>query len=136
MKCAFKSDLIVAHKDTQIFFHMATIKQTAEVVCLLNERQPNLQLAAIDLIMIAVALTPSWFTWILTVMPVWLCFSWFLLGSILFLNTKLYMLYECYLCLIFIAVRKLTISLGVKTFETRTAHFIFSLRIFVSAHVF
>ena len=55
----FKSDLIVANKDTQIFFHMATIKQTAEVVCLLNERQPNLQLAAIDLIMIAVALTPS-----------------------------------------------------------------------------
>ena len=74
--------------------------------------------------------------YILTVMPVWLCFSWFLLGSILFLNTKLYMLYECYLCLIFIAVRKLTISLGVKTFETRTAHFIFSSRIFVSAHVF
>ena len=59
MKCAFKSDLIVAHKDTQIFFHKATRKQTAEVVCLLNERQPNLQLAAIDLIMIAVALTPS-----------------------------------------------------------------------------
>ena len=40
------------------------------------------------------------------------------------------------LSMIFIAVRKLTISLGVKTFETRTAHFIFSLRIFVSAHVF
>ena len=59
MKCAFKSDLIVAHKDTQIFFHMATIKQTAEVGFLLNERQPNLQLAAIYLIMIAVALTPS-----------------------------------------------------------------------------
>ena len=50
---------MVANKDTQIFFHMATIKQTAEVVCLLNERQPNLQLTAIDLIMIAVALTPS-----------------------------------------------------------------------------
>ena len=34
--------------------------------------------AAMDLTMIAVALTPSWLVWILTVMPVWLYFSSFL----------------------------------------------------------
>ena len=53
------------------------------------------ELAAIDLSMIAVALTPSWLVWILTVMPVWLYFSSFLFCSVLFLNTELYILYEC-----------------------------------------
>ena len=36
------------------------------------------KLAAMDLSMIAVVLTPSWLVWILTVMPVWLYFSSFL----------------------------------------------------------
>ena len=67
------------------------------------------KLAAINLGRIAVALTPSWLVWILTVMPVWLYFSSFLFCSVLLLNTKLYILYECYLCLIFIIVRKLAI---------------------------
>ena len=53
------------------------------------------ELAAIDLSMIAVALTPSWLVWILTVMPVWLYFSSFLFCSLLYLNTELYILYEC-----------------------------------------
>ena len=49
------------------------------------------ELAAMDLRMITVALTPSWLARILTVMPVWL----FLIIPVLFcffLNTKLYML--------------------------------------------
>ena len=48
---------------------------------------------------------------------------------------ELYILYECQLCLIFITIRKLAIKLSVKTFKTWTVHFIFTLRIFVSAHV-
>ena len=36
------------------------------------------KLAGMDLSMIAVALTPSWLVWILTIMPVWLYFSSFL----------------------------------------------------------
>ena len=34
-----------------------------------------------------------------------------------------------------ITIRKLAIKLSVKTFKTRTVHFVFSLRIFVSVHV-
>ena len=48
------------------------------------------ELAAMDLSTIAVALTPSWLVWILTVMPVWLYFSSF----VLLLNTKLYVYYH------------------------------------------
>ena len=47
------------------------------------------ELSALDLSMIAVVLTPSWWVWILTVMPVWLYFSSFLFCSVSFLNTKL-----------------------------------------------
>ena len=50
------------------------------------------ELAAMDLRMITVALTPSWLARILTVMPVWLYFSSFLFYSVFFFNTKLYML--------------------------------------------
>ena len=46
------------------------------------------ELAAIDLSMIAVALTPSWLVWILTVMPLWLYFLSFLFCSVLFLNSN------------------------------------------------
>ena len=65
--------------------------------------------AAMDFSMIIFAQTPSWLEWILTVMPVWLYFSSFLFSSVLFLNTELYILYACYLCLILISVRKLAI---------------------------
>ena len=47
------------------------------------------ELSALDLSMIAVVLTPSWWVWILTVMPVWLYFSSLLFCSVSFLNTKL-----------------------------------------------
>ena len=67
------------------------------------------ELAALDHSMIAVALTLSWLVCILTVMPVRLYFSSFLFCSLLFFNTKLYILHECELCLIFIIVRKLAI---------------------------
>ena len=53
------------------------------------------KLAAMDLSMIAVALTPSFLVWILTVRPVWLYFSSFHFCSVVILNTKLYILYEC-----------------------------------------
>ena len=42
------------------------------------------ELAAMDLRMITVALTPSWLARILTVMPVWLYFSSFLFYSVFF----------------------------------------------------
>ena len=81
------------------------------------------ELAAMDLSVIAVALTAAWLVWMLRVMPVWLYFSSFLFFfSVLLLITKLYTLYECWLCLIFITVRKLV-------------YFVFSMRIFVSVHV-
>ena len=51
--------------------------------------------------------------------------------SFLFFYTKLYIRDKCYLYFIFTAVSKLS----VKTFKTRTAHFVFSLRIFLSAQV-
>ena len=51
-------------------------------------------LAAIDLSMITVTLTPSWLVWILVVIPSYFfhhsCFF-----SVLFLKTKLYILYKC-----------------------------------------
>ena len=53
------------------------------------------ELAAMEFSMIIFALTPSWLAWILTVMPVRLYFSSFLFCSVLFLNRKLYILYEC-----------------------------------------
>ena len=65
--------------------------------------------AAVDFSMIIFDQTPSWLVWILTDMPVWLYFSSFLLSFVLFLNTELYILYECGLCLIFITIRKLAI---------------------------
>ena len=51
--------------------------------------------AAMDFSMIIFALTPLWLVWMLTVVPVWLYFSSFLFCSVLFLNTELYILYEC-----------------------------------------
>ena len=59
----------------------------------------------------------------------------FFIIPVLFLITKLYLLYECWLCLIFITAHKLAIQLSVKTSKTLTVHVVFSLRIFVSAHV-
>ena len=110
-------------KDIRACFYLFT-RRAADVIseafftAISNDRDD--ELAAMDPCMIEVALTQSWLVWIVTTIPVWLCFSSFLLCSILFLNTKLYILYECSLCLICITVRKLTILLSVKTFKTRT----------------
>ena len=52
----------------------------------------------------------------------------FIICFVLFLNTKLYILNECYQCLIFITVRNLQS-------KTRTVHFVFSFRIFVFTFV-
>ena len=46
------------------------------------------ELAAMDLRMITVALTPSWLARILTVMPVWLYFSSFLFYSVFFFERE------------------------------------------------
>ena len=42
---------------------------------------------------------------------------------------KFYILYKCWLCLIFITVRKHAIQLSVKTVKTRTVYFVLFLRI-------
>ena len=60
------------------------------------------ELTAMDLSVIAVALTPASLVWILTVMPVWLYFSSFLFCTVLFFITKLYLLYECFVSLVWI----------------------------------
>ena len=52
------------------------------------------ELAAMDLRMITVALTPSWLARILTVMPVWLYFSSFLFYSVFFFERET--IYACY----------------------------------------
>ena len=52
------------------------------------------ELAAMDLRMITVALTPSWLARILTVMPVWLNFSSFLFYSVFFFEHET--IYACY----------------------------------------
>ena len=94
------------------------------------------ELAALDHSMIAVALTLSWLVCILTVMPVRLYFSSFLFCSLLFFNTKLYIYYTSVSCVWFLlSYVSLQSELSVKTLRTRTVHFVFSLRIFVSAHV-
>ena len=74
-----------------------------------EDRHDELTAMDLSVIAVAVALTPVWLVWILTVMPVWLYFSSFLFCSFLFLIAKLYSLYKCYLCLIFITVHKLAI---------------------------
>ena len=75
------------------------------------------ELAAMDLSMIAVALTPSLFVWILKVMPVSLYFPSFLFLCFV-LNTKLYTLYECWVCLILVTECKPT------NLQTHTVHFV------------
>ena len=57
-----------------------------------DDRRSLDELTAVDLSVIAVALTPAWLVWILTVMPVWL---YFFIIPVLFFITKLYLLYEC-----------------------------------------
>ena len=92
------------------------------------------KLVAMDLSMIAVALTPSWLVWILTVIPVWLYFSSFLLCPVLFLNTKLI---YCR------SVRCVWFSLPYVSFQSNWAwkplklglSISFTLRIFVSIYV-
>ena len=76
------------------------------------------ELAAIDLSMIAVALTPSWLVWILTAMPGYI----FHRSCFVFENETLYTI-QVLAVFDFITVRKLVI------------YFVLSLRIFVSAHV-
>ena len=60
----------------------------------------------------------------------------FLFCSVLFLDTKLHIPYECSLCASFIAAStEVTICLSVKTFISRKVHLVFSLVIFVFAHL-
>ena len=69
-------------------------------------------------------------------MLVWI--SFFLIPALfyfVFEHETYDILYECQLCLIFIAARKLTIKLSVKTLKTRTVHFVSSLEIFFFPHV-
>ena len=56
------------------------------------------ELAAMDLRMITVALTPSWLARILTVMPVWLYLSSFLFYSVFFERETIYASYTSVNC--------------------------------------
>ena len=52
------------------------------------------ELATLDLSLIAVALTPSWLVWIITVLPHWLYFLSLLFCSVMFLNSN-FKYYTC-----------------------------------------
>ena len=71
------------------------------------------ELAALDLNMIAVALTPSWLVWILTVMPLWLYFALFQFCPVLFLNSN-FIYYTSVSCvsvlLLYVSLQSLSIS--------------------------
>ena len=66
----------------------------------------------------------------LTVMLVWLHFSLYVFCSVLLLNTKICVLYDCWLCSIFTTEHKLTIKLRVKTFLESDCPFRFLLEDF------
>ena len=83
-----------------------------------GDRPDERKQAAMDFSTTEVAQTPSWLVWTLIVMPVCQFFS-----SFLFVNTKLYILHECLLCLIFITIGKLAIKLSVKSFKTRISRY-------------
>ena len=84
--------------------------------------------------MITFALTPSWLVWILTARPVWLYFSSFLFVLFCFW-TQNFIYYTSDSCVWFLLPYVSSQSNCVKTFKTRTVHFVFSLRIFVSAPI-
>ena len=84
------------------------------------------ELAAMDFSMIAVALIPSWFVWILTIMPVWLHFSSFLFCFVLFCFWTRSYIYHRVLAVFDVYYRQLIIETSVKTFKTWTVRFIFS----------
>ena len=58
-----------------------------------------------DLSMTAIAMTLSWLVWILTVVPVLRYFSLFLLCSVFFLNTEIYIYYRSVSCVLFLSLR-------------------------------
>ena len=58
-----------------LFFHSKAVDVVPEAYFIAMTEDRHNEVAAMDLSMIAVALTPSWLVWILTAMPVWLYFS-------------------------------------------------------------
>lgn len=76
----------------------------------------------------AVALTLSWFLWILTVCHFGCIFhhSWFVLFCFW---TQNYIYYASISCVWILMVKKLLIQLSMKTFKTQTVYFMFSCRI-------
>ena len=82
-----------------------------------------------------IVLTLNFLVVTVDVLPVWLYFSSFLFCcSVLFFNHEA--IYTIRVLAVFdVYYRKLTIEPSVKTFKTRTVHFIFSLSIFVCVHV-
>lgn len=76
----------------------------------------------------AVALTLSWFLWILTVCHFGCIFhhSWFVLFCFW---TQNYIYYASISCVWILMVKKLLIQLSMETFKTQTVYFMFSYRI-------
>ena len=77
------------------FFIRRAADEFSEACCTVMTGDRHDGRAAMDFSMIIFGQTPPWLEWILIVMPVWLYFSSFLFSSVLFLNTELYILYEC-----------------------------------------
>ena len=103
---------------------------------LTGDYDDNHELPAMNLGMIAVALTPSWLGWIWTVMPAWLYFSSFLFSVLLFFS-KHENIYMTWVLAVFdYYYRRQAYDLTDREiFKTGTVHFVFSLIIFVSAHL-
>ena len=78
------------------------------------------ELAALDLNMIAVALTPSWLVWILTVMPLWLYFALFQFCPVLLLNSN-FIYYTSVSCVSVLILYVSLLSLSISEQASRLA---------------
>ena len=124
-------------RTSSLFFTRRAADASSEACFTLMTRDRYDDPAAMDLSMIAVALTPSWLVWILKVMPVWLYFSPFLFCSVFFFWTRHFIYFTSVSCVWFLLPYvSLRSNWAWKLSKLdRTVHFIFFLRIFVSAHV-
>ena len=128
---AFHSTHRKGYQSKLLFFHSKAAVVVPEACFTAMTEDRHDEQTAMDLSVIAVALTPAWLVWILTVMPVWSYFSSFLFcfDHETLLTIRVLAVFD------FITAHKLAIQLSVKTSKTLTVHVVFSLRIFVSAHV-
>ena len=80
-------------KASSYFFTWRVANVVSEACFTVMTRDYHDERAAMNFSMIIFAQTPSWFVWILTIMPVWLYFSSFLFCSVFFFFWTLNFIY-------------------------------------------